>query len=149
MEKKYTEEVVLEVAKNYIRQAKYIKKITYADLTRYAISLGYLDMKETDFRRKKSVKEIVEAFNNGRTNSNIQIADDEIKYFKLDVDNLVEKHFNNKGMLKKLLKIFKEGYDKAFNELKRLNNELISKDEKIKELENTCSKLNSKNIDLR
>lgn len=133
--RKYSDEVLLEIIREYMKNTRYLTTLKYSDIVKYAQDeLGYKDITYQDFSRNNTAKEFIELQKERKKLSPYiknQKDGETYEYEKLsfNVDQLVDKYIHNPKQLKAVLKLFKESYDGSFNMV-------INRDESIKESAN-------------
>jgi len=149
--RKISEEQLIEIIKKYIENTPYISTLKYADLAKYAEKeLGYKSITYQDFSRNKKTQEIIETYNDQKKiSSYIRYNSDKLEKLSFDVDSVVDKYSNDLRQLKVILKVFKDGYDRAFSELIKYGESDTQNKETIKVQEQVIKELKEKNTELR
>lgn len=149
--RKVSDEKLQEIFTKYITDIPYITTIKYADLARFANEkLGYADITYQDFSRNKAMKVIVDTYNDqNRLSTYIRNNNDKVMKLEFNVDALVDKYKNDPKQLKVVLKAYKNGYDRGFEELTNYAKTDKENQEIIKKQEQIIKELNQKNKQLR
>lgn len=148
--RKYTTDTLLTIIERYLSDNEYITKLTYANLTEYAKGIGYEKIDWQDFGRNKEIKKFVEEYNKQKKLTMYsKLNSDKLAKLDFNVEDIVDKNIKDTRQLKAILKVFKEGYDKAFNKI--IENEEIIKECKVKieEQLEVINQLKEKNKSLR
>lgn len=136
--RKLQTEELLEVIHKYLTETPYLKKLAYSDLSGFANKLGYSNITYQDFSRNTKIQEFVYKYNEQKKLSDsYKINSKNLIKLDFNVDRVVDKNINDSRQLKAILKIYKDGYDKAFDsiiEVKNENKELKSENEELKNL---------------
>ncbi|EJT6170773.1 hypothetical protein QTI99_06510 [Clostridium perfringens] len=148
--RKYSTDSLLLIVKDYLVENEYITKLTYADLEKYSKRIGYKDINWQDFGRNFEVKSFVKEYNKQKKiTMYTKLNYEKLTKLNFDVETIVEKNIKDKRQLKAILKIFKEGYDRAFEKIIN-NDEIITEYKmKIEEQNKTINKLNKQNKELK
>lgn len=149
--RKISEEQLIEIIKGYMEDTPYIVSLKFSNLTKYAKEeLGYENITYQDFSRNKKVQEMVNVYNDQKNiNHYIRNNSDKLEKLNLNVDALVDKYSNDLRQLKVILKVFKDGYDRAFLELIKYGDSDKKNRETIKQQEEAIKELTEKNRELR
>lgn len=141
--RKISTEKLKEIIVDYIANNKYVAKLKYTELVKHSILMGYNNINSQDFIRNIEIKNIVDEFNQKNKMSDYLKKNKDFKqlqYIKLDIESIIDNN-TNKVTQKALLNIYKDNYNRAFEELKRLNNEnnelkntIVSLTEEVKEI---------------
>lgn len=149
--RKVSDEQLQEIFTKYITDTPYITAIKYADLAKFANEeLRYTDITYQDFSRNKTMKEIVATYNEqNRLSTYIRKNNDKVVKLEFNVDALVDKYKNDPKQLKVVLRAYKNGYDRGFEELTNYAKTDKENQEIIKQQERAIKDLNQKNKELR
>lgn len=149
--RKVSDEQLQEILTKYITDTPYITAIKYADLAKFANEeLGCTDVTYQDFSRHKAMKEIIATYNEqNRLSTYIRKNNDKVVKLEFNVDALVDKYKNNPKQLKVVLRAYKNGYDRGFEELANYAKTDKENQEIIKQQEQVIKDLNQKNKELR
>ncbi|MBX9098733.1 hypothetical protein R2Q93_03020 [Clostridium perfringens] len=146
--RKYSEEQLREIIDKYIEAHPFILKLQFKKIAEYANE--YLNLEHEvsyqDFRRNPIIKSEIEGFNNMNTQPKLKITkESELKIVRFNVENFVDKYFNNPEMQKVLLNKFNKKYEDAFAELSKKDKKEQEYKDKILELEKSIKELKDKN----
>ena len=146
--RKYSEEQLREIIDKYIEAHPFILKLQFKKIAEYANE--YLNLEHEvsyqDFRRNPIIKSEIEGFNNMNTQPKLKITkESELKIVRFNVENFVDKYFNNPEMQKVLLNKFNKKYEDAFAELSKNDKKEQEYKDKILELEKSIKELKDKN----
>lgn len=149
--RKVSDEQLQEIFTKYITDTPYITAIKYADLAKFANEeLRYTDITYQDFSRNKTMKEIVATYNEqNRLSTYIRKNNDKVVKLEFNVDALIDKYKNDPKQLKVVLRAYKNGYDRGFEELTNYAKTDKENQEIIKQQERVIKDLNQKNKELR
>lgn len=148
--RKLSVEELLGIIEKYLSENPYITTLKFTDLASYSRELGYEEVTYQDFSRNKKIKDFVAEYKKQKKMTQYsKINSDKLEKLELNVDDVVEKNIKDKKQLKIILKIFKIGYDKAFEELMEYRTKIIEYYNKIKEQEKVIKELKEKNKLLR
>lgn len=149
-QKKMTDDMLLNIIKDYLDNNTHVTKIKYSDLVKHSDKMGYENVIYHDFTRNKKVKEFVDIFNEKHDISNyFKTENDDLKKVTFNVDSLVDKNSKDANKLKVLLKVYKKNYDNAFLKIDNLEAEKRTLAEKVKEQEEIIKKLKDDNKKLK
>lgn len=148
--RKFTTEELIEIIHSYIKDNEYITSIKYSELKKYSYSLGYKNITYQDFSRNEKISKFVEEYNNRRKMLLYKASNsDKIEKLSFSVDEIVEKNIKNKKQLILILKVIKEGYDRAFEKLKENIQTIKELKLEIDKQEDNIEKLRNKNKELK
>jgi len=149
--RKLSDEELLEIVEKYIIEKPYIVRLKYTDLAKYSQEeLKIEKITYQDFSRNKKVQQAVELYKKQKDMTTyIKVNSDKLEKLDFNVDNLVEKYKNDLKQLKVILKVFKEGYDKAFDALIKYDYSDKKNRNIIKEQDKAIKELKEKNKELR
>lgn len=149
--RKITEKELIEILENYIADTPYLTSLKYSDIVKYAQNnMGYKDINYQDFSRNKKIKDIVKVYKQQKDmTAYMKQNEDRLEKLSFDVDALVDKYKNDSKQLKVILKVFKDGYNRAFDKLSEHSKNDIKNMNIIKEQEKEIKKLKEKNTKLR
>lgn len=151
--RKYSDEVLLEIIRKYMKDTPYLTDLKYSDLVKYAKDkLGYESIAYQDFSRNSTVKEFVEIQKERKKMSNyIKNHKNNGTYekYNFNVDQVVDKYINNPRQLKAVLKLFKESYDNSFEMLTEQHEAIKESANTISEQKKAIEELKEKNKQLR
>ncbi|WP_298840796.1 hypothetical protein [Clostridium sp.] len=143
-------EKLYEIIKEYLTENQYITTLKYSDLAKYSKELGYKDITYQDFCRNTHIKAYIDEYNKQKKMTMYsKLNSDKLEKLNFNVDGVVDKNIKDKNQLKVILKIFKNGYDRAFDTL--VDNDKIIEEyiNKIREQEKAIKELKEKNSLLR
>ncbi|MBN1061403.1 hypothetical protein DVV95_06155 [Clostridium botulinum] len=148
--RKLTEDILMEIIEKYISEVPYITNMKYTDLARFANKNGYKNVTHQDFCRNKLVKNFVNEFkkqNKLTDYSNLEL--DKVNKLVFNVEDIIEKYNTDKKQLTSILKVFQKNYNKAFDKIDFLIDQLDNANKKLKENEKYIKVLTEKNTSLR
>ncbi|KFX60407.1 hypothetical protein FDC50_15285 [Clostridium botulinum] len=148
--RKLTEDVLMKIIEQYISEVPYITTLKYTDLARFANDNGYENVTHQDFCRNKLVKAFVNEFkkqNKLTDYSNLEL--DKINKLAFNVEDIIEKYDTDKRQLISIFKVFQKSYNKAFDNIDFLREELDKTNRRLKENEKQIKILTEKNTSLR
>ena len=149
--RKLSDEELLKIVEKYIIEKPYIVSLKYTDLAKYSQEeLGIENITYQDFSRNKKIKEAVEIYKKQKDMTMyIKLNSDKLEKLNFNVENIVEKYKNDPRQLKVILKVFKDGYDRAFDAIIEYDNCNKKNRDLIKEQEKAIKELKEKNKELR
>ena len=149
--RKLSDEELLEIVEKYIIEKPYIVSLKYTDLAKYSQEeLGIENVTYQDFSRNKKIKEAVDIYKKQKDMTMyIKLNSDKLEKLDFNVENIVEKYKNDPKQLKVILKVFKEGYDRAFDTIIEYDDCDKKNRDIIKEQEKAIKELKEKNKELR
>ncbi|WP_236886736.1 hypothetical protein [Clostridium beijerinckii] len=149
--RKLSDDELLKIVEKYIIEKPYIVSLKYTDLAKYSQEeLGIENVTYQDFSRNKNVQRFVELHKKQKDMTTyIKLNSDKLEKLNFNVENIVEKYKNDSKQLKVILKVFKEGYDKAFDTLIKYDDSDKKNRNIIKEQEKAIKELKDKNKELR
>ncbi|ALB46991.1 hypothetical protein [Clostridium beijerinckii] len=149
--RKLSDDELLKIVEKYIIEKPYIVSLKYTDLAKYSQEeLGIENVTYQDFSRNKNVQRFVELHKKQKDMTTyIRLNSDKLEKLNFNVENIVEKYKNDSKQLKVILKVFKEGYDKAFDTLIKYDDSDKKNRNIIKEQEKAIKELKDKNKELR
>lgn len=149
--RKLTDKELLEIVKKYIIEKPYIVKLKYTDLAKYSQEeLGIENITYQDFSRNKKIQEAIKLHKEQKDMTTyIKFNSDKLEKLNFNVENIVEKYKNDPKQLKVILKVFKDGYDKAFDTLIQYDDSDKKNRNIIKEQQKAINELKEKNKELR
>lgn len=149
--RKLSDDELLKIIEKYIIDKPYIVSLRYTDLAKYSQEeFGIENVTYQDFSRNKKIQQVVELYKQQKEMTTyIKLNSDKLEKLNFNVENIVEKYKNDSKQLKVILKVFKDGYDKAFNALKKYDDSDKKNRNIIKEQEKAIKELKDKNKELR
>lgn len=149
--RKLSDEELLKIVEKYIIEKPYIVSLKYTDLAKYSQEeLGIENITYQDFSRNKKIKEAVDIYKKQKDMTMyIKLNSDKLEKLDFNVENIVEKYKNDPKQLKVILKVFKEGYDRAFDTIIEYDSCDKKNRDIIKEQEKAIKELKEKNKELR
>jgi hypothetical protein len=150
--RKFSTEQLINVIRSYVDTEKYITKLTYISLAKFAKeSMDYTNIVYNDFMRNPEVKKVIHEFNEKRSLvCELKTSQSsELTFVSFEVDEFVDRYQKNIKLQRVLLHKFNENYKKAFNEVKRYSKEIKNMHGQIEELNNKLRRLSEINKVLR
>ncbi|TGY42815.1 hypothetical protein E5347_08380 [Clostridium sartagoforme] len=148
--RKVSEKELFRIIEQYLIDNPYIVSLKFSDLAKYSQSLGYNEVTYQDFSRNVQVKKFVDEYKKQKKMTMYsKLNNDKLEKLEFNVDEVVDKNIKDKKQLKVILKVFKIGYDKAFDKLYENINSIKEMRNKIREQENSIIELSEKNKLLR
>lgn len=148
--RKLTEDVLMKIIEQYISEVPYITTLKYTELARFANDNGYENVTHQDFCRNKLVKTFVNEFkkqNKLTDYSNLEL--EKINKLTFNVEDIVEKYNTDKRQLINVFKVFQKSYNRAFDKIDSLREELDKANKKLEENKKHMKVLTEKNTSLR
>jgi len=149
--RKLSDDELLKIIEKYIIEKPYIVSLRYTDLAKYSQEeLVIENITYQDFSRNKKIQQVVDLYKKQKDMTTyIKINSDKLEKLDFNVENIVEKYKNDPKQLKVILKVFKEGYNKAFDILIEYNDSDKKNRNIITEQEKAIKELKEKNKELR
>ncbi|NSB15665.1 hypothetical protein [Clostridium beijerinckii] len=148
--RKLSEEELFNIIERYLIDNPYIVSLKFSELASYSQELGYNDVTYQDFSRNKEIKKFVDEFKKQKKMTMYsKLNNDKLEKLEFNVDDVVDKNIKDKKQLKVILKVFKMGYDKAFDKLLEIGKDIKELKNKIIEQNNVIEELKEKNKLLR
>ncbi|MCI1577669.1 MAG: hypothetical protein LKH93_15380 [Clostridium beijerinckii] len=148
--RKLSEEELFNIIERYLIDNPYIVSLKFSELASYSQELGYNDVTYQDFSRNKEIKKFVDEFKKQKKMTMYsKLNNDKLEKLEFNVDDVVDKNIKDKKQLKVILKVFKMGYDKAFDKLLEIGKYVKELKNKIIEQNNVIEELKEKNKLLR
>ncbi|WP_308780436.1 hypothetical protein [uncultured Clostridium sp.] len=148
--RKISQDELMGIIEKYLIENPYITTLKYSDLANYSIELGYSKVTYQDFSRCDYIKKFVDEYKKQKEMTDYsKESTNKLEKLEFNVDSVVDKNIKDKKQLKVILKVFKIGYDKAFDKLIEYRDKAIEYYNKIREQEKYIEELKEKNRLLR